>query len=164
MEIMNQAVLTGKIKKQSHKGKLIAALLVLFGVGAAFYFSAMPREVSAAQSRIIMNMINSTFNLELTNHIIRKIAHFVLFGGIGAVMTFALSFKLQGTKLFTYSFSLTALMAIIDETHQMFVPGRGPSVKDVMIDSAGALIAVLLFGTIITMIQRRKTSRNQYTA
>ena len=36
------------------------------------------------------------------------------------------------------------LLAAGDEYHQSFVAGRGPSVKDVGIDSFGALIGILL--------------------
>ncbi|WP_431191604.1 VanZ family protein [Peribacillus frigoritolerans] len=33
-----------------------------------------------------------------------------------------------------------ALYAISDEVHQLFVIGRGPQVKDVLIDSAEAIV------------------------
>ena len=36
--------------------------------------------------------------------------------------------------------------ASLDEFHQSFVPGRTPAVRDVMIDSVGALSALLLMG------------------
>lgn len=164
MEIMNQAVLTGKIKKQSHKAKLFAALFVLLGVGAAFFFSAQPASLSNLQSGSILGVFESLGFENMTMHIVRKAAHFILFGGIGAAFTFALSFKLNGSKLLTYSFFLTVLMAIIDETHQMFVPGRGPQIKDVVIDSAGALAAVLLFGTIITIYKKKKANSDKISA
>lgn len=159
MEIMNQAVLTGQIKKKKvSRAKLIAVLLVLLAVGAAFFFSAMPREISANQSKVVMDSINNVFSLNLSMHIVRKIAHFVLFGGIGAVFTILFSFKFTGVKLFMYGFSAGTLMGIIDETHQMFVPGRGPQVKDVLIDASGAFVAVLLFATVITIYKKRKQS------
>jgi len=41
---------------------------------------------------------------------------------------------------FTYCF----LYACSDEIHQLFVPGRSGKFTDVLIDSAGALLAVLL--------------------
>lgn len=34
------------------------------------------------------------------------------------------------------------LYAISDEVHQSFVPGRGAQVKDVLIDSAGAIVGI----------------------
>jgi len=158
MEIMNQAVLTGQIKKKRvSNSKLIAILLVLMGVGAAFFFSAMPASISNIQSGNVLEAVNNLgFNLSMYH--VRKLAHFVLFGGIGAAFTIFFSFKMQGTKLFMYGFSAATLMAIIDETHQMFVPGRGPAVKDVLIDASGAFVAVLLFATVITIYKKRKQS------
>lgn len=156
MEIMNQAVLTGQIKKESHKGKLIALLLVLVGVGAAFYFSAQPASISKLQSGSILEIFKAFGFENVTMHFVRKLAHFVLFGSIGAAFTFALSFKLAGFKLFQASFLLTTFMAILDETHQMFVPGRGPQVKDVLIDASGAFVAVLLLTTTIYFIKKRR--------
>jgi VanZ family protein len=46
--------------------------------------------------------------------------------------------------------ALTALVmaflyACTDEIHQIFVPDRGPGVKDVMIDTAGALAGIVIY-------------------
>jgi VanZ family protein len=49
-------------------------------------------------------------------------------------------------------------MAILDETHQMFVPGRGPQVKDVMIDASGAIVGVIVIATIITLYKKYKAA------
>ncbi len=156
MEIMNQAVLTGQIKKKRlSTSKLIAILFVLVGIGAAFFFSAQPANISKLQSGDVLNVFNS-FGLNVSMHFVRNLAHFVLFGTIGTAFTFLFQFKLLGMKLFTSSFMATTLMAIIDETHQIFVPGRGPQVKDVFIDASGAFVAVLIFATIITIYKRKK--------
>jgi VanZ family protein len=37
------------------------------------------------------------------------------------------------------------LYATSDEIHQAFVPGRGPQVKDVFIDSAGSFIGIGMY-------------------
>ena len=42
---------------------------------------------------------------------------------------------------FLISFGLCFVYAILDEVHQYFVPG----IKDVLIDSAGAFIGIMLF-------------------
>ena len=52
-------------------------------------------------------------------------------------------------KPFLYALGCAFLAACIDETIQIFVPLRGPGIKDVLIDTGGALtgIAILtLFG------------------
>lgn len=156
MEIMNTSVYTGSIKKQHSTGKLLAILGVLSLVGAAFYFSAQPASISSLQSGNILDLFKALGFESITMHMVRKLAHFVLFGTIGAAFTLMLSFKLNGFKLITSSYFLATLMGILDETHQMFVPGRGPGVKDVMIDSAGALVGVLVIYTLISLYKKVK--------
>lgn len=159
MEVMNNTVLTGQIKKETHKGKLIALLMVLTFVGAAVYFSAQPASISNIQSGKVLSLFKTLGFQSITSQTVRKLAHLVLFGTIGAAFTFALSFKFEGFKLFQFGFMLSALTGIIDETHQMFVPGRGPQVKDVMIDSAGAFVGVLILFTIISIYKSRKSQQ-----
>ncbi|MCB0198479.1 MAG: VanZ family protein, partial [Anaerolineae bacterium] len=36
----------------------------------------------------------------------------------------------------------TALFAVVDELHQVFVPGRTPDVRDLLVDLAGILLAL----------------------
>jgi len=75
--------------------------------------------------------------------ILRKIAHIVEFAIFAGLFLRALirSFPATGSRkiiILTIVFSL--LYAISDEFHQKFVPGRGPSVIDVLIDLAGILL------------------------
>ncbi|MGV8147186.1 MAG: VanZ family protein [Alkaliphilus sp.] len=37
------------------------------------------------------------------------------------------------------------LYAISDETHQIFVPGRSAQVSDILIDSVGAAVGILIY-------------------
>ncbi|XCP87184.1 VanZ family protein [Roseburia hominis] len=50
---------------------------------------------------------------------------------------------LKGRSLFLTTFALCVLFAAGDEYHQSFVAGRGPSVRDVLIDSTGAALALI---------------------
>ncbi|QCX34380.1 VanZ family protein [Caloramator sp. E03] len=40
---------------------------------------------------------------------------------------------------------ICVLYAISDEFHQVFVPGRGPNIRDVFIDSTGTLVGILIY-------------------
>ena len=75
--------------------------------------------------------------------ILRKCAHMTEYGVLYllARRAFAGTTALQPTM---DSFIFTVLYAASDEFHQSFVPTRGPSVRDVMLDSAGAYIALRL--------------------
>ena len=51
---------------------------------------------------------------------------------------------------------IAALYAASDEIHQLFVPGRGGQLSDVILDSAGALAGVAAFTVLCWLINRRK--------
>ena len=78
--------------------------------------------------------------------IIRKLAHVFEFG----VLTY-LIFRILGEtekrhvywNLF-WAFAFSVLYAVSDEFHQTFVQGRTGTIRDVMIDSIGSLIAIWL--------------------
>ncbi|MBN2794426.1 MAG: VanZ family protein [Clostridia bacterium] len=156
MEIMNKTIVAGQLKKESHTGKLLGMLFVLSIIGAAFYFSAQPASISKLQSGTILNVFESFGFENITMHFVRKLAHFVLFATLGVAFTFAFSFKFTGIKLATFSYLSATLMAILDETHQMFVPGRGPQVKDVILDSVGALFGIVLMTLGILLYKKLK--------
>ncbi len=154
--ITNASVLSqGISKKRVSKAKLIAAFALFSLIGAAFYFSAQPASISKLQSGNVLELFKMIGFENVSMHFVRKLAHFTLFGTIGAAFAFALSFKISGIKLFNISFFLGTFMGIIDETHQMFVPGRGPQIKDVMIDSAGAFFGVLIVVAIVTIVKNK---------
>lgn len=50
---------------------------------------------------------------------------------------------------------LCAAAAALDEYHQSFVAGRGPSLRDVGIDCAGALIGLLLLQLLLLLRRKR---------
>ena len=53
-------------------------------------------------------------------------------------------YGLRGFWLFLFAGLFCVAFACTDEFHQSFVAGRGPSKKDVAIDSAGALFGIIL--------------------
>jgi VanZ family protein len=84
--------------------------------------------------------------LEEIHHLIRKSAHLTEYG-IFSLLTFR---AVRGPRLgWTLKWALLAVAIAAaygasDETHQIFVPSRGPSVVDVMIDTTGAALAQTL--------------------
>ena len=50
---------------------------------------------------------------------------------------------------------ICVLYAVSDEVHQIFVPGRGAEVKDVLIDSAGASVGVLMY-LVISRLRKKE--------
>jgi VanZ family protein len=84
------------------------------------------------------------------NVFFRKSAHIIVFGILAI-------FIYQSLKRSSYSYVLalllTFLYAIFDEWHQSFIPERTSAFKDVLFDTFGACIALLL----LYIISRGKT-------
>ena len=57
------------------------------------------------------------------------------------------------------AFFATAVYAATDEIHQLFVAGRAGRFSDVVIDSAGALLGVLVFAFLVRIVKRIQRKR-----
>lgn len=79
---------------------------------------------------------------------IRKLAHFSIFGLLGVFAFLSLiSYKdIRYILRITIAFLICVLYATSDEIHQLFVNGRSCELRDVLIDSSGALLAIIVLG------------------
>ena len=50
--------------------------------------------------------------------------------------------EVKGVKRIVLALVICVLCAMLDEFHQLFVPGRAAQVKDVIIDSIGAIAGI----------------------
>jgi hypothetical protein len=73
----------------------------------------------------------------------KKTIHFFEFGILFLLFyrAFNKTVDWPSNKIAIWAIILTVLYAISDEYHQSFIPGRTATVRDVMIDSAGAFFA-----------------------
>jgi len=86
------------------------------------------------------------------NHTLRKLAHFSLYFLLASIlMVLCRVNRCSWRKALFISLSVSVAYAIIDETHQLFVDGRGASIRDVAIDSAGAMLGI----TVVYLVGRR---------
>ncbi len=125
--------------------------LALMGwMAIIFLFSAQTGQESSQSSGFIEQLLHyfsfiptSIFGVELAV-IIRKGAHFteymILYALMVNVMKDGLSFK----KSLIFSLVGTFLYACSDEIHQYFVPGRACLFTDVLIDTSGALLGMMI--------------------
>ncbi len=88
------------------------------------------------------------------SHIIRKSAHVAAFF-ILAMLFFLLVESITEEKKILSPVIFTVLCAAADEFHQSLVPGRGPSINDVGIDSCGALLGVMCAFLILSKVQKK---------
>lgn len=75
-----------------------------------------------------------------------KIAHFLAFGILGLLVC-AVSFRLKSRPaipLFSMPLAIVALSGIIEESYQLFIPGRTASLPDLLADVCGAIFAIVL--------------------
>jgi len=82
--------------------------------------------------------------------LLQKIGHVVLFGVLSVLYlrvftAFSSEPAVQGIRPFLLSLGATVVYALSDEFHQMLVPGRIASWKDVLLDAAGAVLFLSLF-------------------
>ncbi len=83
--------------------------------------------------------------LLLVHYFIRKLAHLTEFGVLGLLLYHALK-EIRGGRAVAIACTLLLAVAFagLDEFHQIFVPGRTPSVRDVGLDGAGATLVLAL--------------------
>jgi len=94
----------------------------------------------------------------LLDHPIRKLAHFTEYFILGALLVGIPTFKVKADyrKYGLIAWGIACLYAVTDEVHQLFVPGREGALKDVLLDSSGALFGVL-FGLLMVMVFLKRT-------
>ena len=101
---------------------------------------------------------------DMIHYYIRKFAHMGLYFLLAVSVSFPLYvYGLRGIALMILAGGFCVAFACADEYHQSMVAGRGPSKKDVMIDSIGVLAGVIVV-RIVGFIGRktifRKLSKN----
>lgn len=96
--------------------------------------------------------------LDLWSFAVRKLAHFTEYAVLGAALMLHLE-AISRVKAVRHeegiAFLSGVLYAITDELHQGVVDGRAPAVRDIFIDAAGVLLAVVLLAAILR--KRRNT-------
>lgn len=135
------------------KRKILSWTLAVLWMALIFYLSHQPaiesNGLSTGITEKIVVMVEKVapdikFNMGRFNHMLRKGAHFFAYLVLGILMINGLSSSdIYGFKGIGLAILICILYAISDEVHQLFNPGRGGQVSDVILDSAGAIIGIL---------------------
>ena len=159
---------------------MIFILLTITVLWLFFIFSnsADSGAESSSKSKAVQEIINRVigyFGIEgsVTEHFVRKSAHFIEFAILGVLITldmlvlnwipFPIS-DFRQLPRFLVPFIISFITAATDETLQNFSENRGPSFKDVLIDSSGALTGILLLILLLLIIsQKKKDSKSELT-
>lgn len=137
------------------KKKILTTLWVLWMV-LIFYFSAQVAQDSQGLSNWVLDFLQGLFPFsifqdsfvsldgvywEWASFLVRKAAHFSEYAILGMLSVLcAREYKLS--RPFVVGFIWSACYACSDEFHQLFVAGRSAQIRDVLIDSSGALFGI----------------------
>ena len=148
-------------------------ILIIINCSTIFVFSSELSEVSGDRSGRVVSFLaeiipdiknmeeseKEIFKAEVMQPVVRKIAHFTIYTNLGILsMCFALTYK--GTK---YQKGLSSgvfsfIYSVSDEIHQSFVPGRSCELRDVLIDTLGAITGILII-CIISYLYKKITKK-----
>lgn len=119
-----------------------------------FYFSSRPANQSAGQSSVVTLFLQRLFHTEaITEHMVRKFAHFTEFAGLGFLINTALYYSIDKKKL-PLGIAIGSAYAGTDEIHQIFVDGRSCQFTDWALDTAGIVTGAIIF-LILNLIIRK---------
>ena len=150
--------------------QILLGIATVLWIAFIFANSAKSGIESGADSNSVTDWLNQTVgeilpSFHVSGFFIRKMAHFLEFALLSLLFSLDLSllFSLRAAEsvkrlsLALLAIPASAVIAMTDEIIQRFSPGRGPSVKDVLLDTAGAAFAALIFfGTLCLLLWKRR--------
>ena len=117
-----------------------------------FLMSSEVAGTSSARSDEIVRTIQSigvNAPADLLTFLVRKAAHISAYFVLGILLFNLLKeYDLGVKKMIFISIAIAMLYACSDEIHQVFVPGRSGEVRDVLIDTAGAAVGVIVYAAL----------------
>lgn len=137
--------------------KTIFAVLLVLWMGFIFSMSCENAEKSSNTSgqtiRVVLSAVPEFEKqpeevkiniIEKLQFIVRKSAHFIGYMILGILASGLILQYENINKKYPLAFLICVIYAISDEIHQLFVPGRAGQIRDVLIDSAGSLLGIIL--------------------
>ncbi len=166
------------MRKKSWIPILLLAIAVVMVMAMIFYFSSENADESTETSNgvtaFVLKILKPDFDslsreekaafFASASHYVRKAAHFTeyfLLGLFSSLLVFSIV-KASGKRmgaLFIIPPVFSLLYAVIDESHQTMVGGRAGQMTDVLLDTAGAVLATLIVFFIYLLVGKRM--RNQ---
>jgi len=143
------------------KTKRHTVIIIIIAVTMAVIWghSVMPPDASSDESGFVMNLMRPVLEVftgrgNVTEYLVRKLGHFTEYMILGGELSFLFT-TVAGERFQRFS-GLNRLLlilvpaliwalitAFLDETIQIF-SGRGPMIKDVWIDLAGAAAGIII--------------------
>ena len=155
-----------------HDKKITILFLILsiIWMGVIFILSATPATKSDRESKAVVRSVVTTTSkddienidglVDTLNKPFRKLAHASVYFVL-AILVLSTFISLKKYKLYInniISILWSFLYACSDEYHQTFVVGRSGELTDVLIDTFGAIIGIVLFDIVYKLVINRKNS------
>ena len=161
------------IKRIRDHENFLTLMLVLSLMVMIFCFSAQPAAESDEASGFFVSLIlrilypdygsidqiKQTQLEQVISLVVRKTAHVTEYALLGFALLLHLKANGKQKRIHLpqrYAFIIGSLYAVLDEVHQVFVPGRSGEVKDVLLDSLGVLIGNLMLLWLEHIVKKKK--------
>ncbi len=157
------------------KLKPFAAAVVFALIGFIYSMSAADGDISSSLSfRVAKKIITLAQNVLEANwsdgavlhmamsihFLVRKCAHVTEYVLLSIFTTiFLRAYGQMQVKRYLTAAIFCVLVAISDEVHQLFVPNREGSVRDVLIDTLGVIIGIALIVVVRKILRRNKAEQ-----
>ena len=136
--------------------KWFKIILIILWMGLIFSFSNQTGTSSSSLSTKVLTRIAITIDKDMTDEeidefvdkysfIIRKVAHLTIYFVLGILAYINLREYMKVTPaLVIYSIIFCLVYASTDEIHQLLVNGRSGNIYDVILDTCGSTLAILI--------------------
>jgi len=133
-----------------NKREIIYWILLIIWMIGIFIMSNEPASISDSQSNGVIHILsrvgidmNNIFG-QLANFVLRKCAHFLEYMILALLVFNVLKLYFNMKQVIIITIVFIFLYACSDEMHQLFVLGREGAIRDVIIDTCGGIILVLI--------------------
>lgn len=130
-------------------------MLVILCMAVIFALSAQKGD----DSQKLSDSLIIIFGLEFSSDFVRTVAHFLEYAGLSVLVYNAL-YQSFGCAKPVLSVAISAIYAVTDEIHQLFVEGRACQISDIIIDSFGAITGIAVLSALVFIYKKIKR-RNQ---
>ena len=152
------------------KHRLLIIRIILTTLTAAvicyiFFHSSLDAEESTVKSDSVMGWLDNILRFfgidaELSEHVIRKLAHFTEYSALGAMLCLtAFSYVRRRGRMLLIALPAGLAVAVCDELIQLGSAGRSCEVRDMLLDYCAVLTAALIVTLILYLIDRHKDKK-----
>lgn len=145
------------------KFRIYLGLTILWMI-VIFLFSAQNAEESSSLSNGIFLQLVHFFAIPeeavgTITFLIRKAAHATEYGVLAILFYLLYGETRARQRRYRYAIASSFLYACTDEFHQLFVPGRAGMLQDVLIDTSGAGVALVLVYLCLYLYDNRRQKK-----